>query len=92
MGDRHAEHGRDRVADELLEAAPVTLHRSAGLIEVHVEDRAKDLGIVRLRQRRGADEVAEEDSDEPALHGQASGWGTARRAEPRACRKILPAG
>jgi hypothetical protein len=47
---------------------------------------------VRLRQRRGADEVAEEDGDEPPLHGQAGGWGTARGAKPRACRKILPAG
>ena len=50
-GDRRAPHGHDRVADELLDGAPVPLdHRAAG-VEVAGQELADLLGVAALGER-----------------------------------------
>ena len=65
--DGDPEHRHDRVADELLDGAAVTLEDDAKILEVAPHPCAQRLGIGRLAERGRADEVAEEDRDDLAL-------------------------
>src|SRR5581483_8025308 len=67
LRDRRPPDGHDRVADELLHRAAVDLDQAAAAVEIAREELAHLLGVARLRQGREADEVGEEDGDEPAL-------------------------
>ena len=80
--DGYAEDGHDRVADELLDRAAVTLDRSPGCGEVAVEHAPQRLGVERLRELGRLDEVGEEDRDRlpPFLEHDRS---CERRLEPR---------
>ena len=64
---RRAPDGHHRVADELLDRAAVELDQPTAGVEVAGEELAHLLRIAALRERREADEVGEEDGDEPAL-------------------------
>jgi hypothetical protein len=91
MGGGEAEHRDDRVPDELLHLSPVTLHRSAHLVEVAPEDRPQDLRIVPLAEARRAHEVAEQGGHELASLDRGLGRGqrgAARHAE-RGRRRVL---
>ena len=59
--DRSAEHGHDRVADELLHGAAVMLERHAHLVEVAGEHAPHQLRVARLAEVRRARDVAEDD-------------------------------
>ena len=67
LRDRRAPHGHHGVADELLDRAAVALDRSCARVEVAGEQLARVLRIAALGRGREADEVGEEDGDEPAL-------------------------
>jgi hypothetical protein len=71
VGNRQPEHRHDRVADELLDPTAVLLDGIAGNGEEPAEERPDVLGIERLAERGRADDVGEQDRDEPALfaHG-----------------------
>ena len=64
---RRAEERHHRVADELLDRAAVPLELGADALVVGAEDRLDVLRVERLRARREADEVAEDDRDDLAL-------------------------
>ncbi len=68
LGCGRAEHGDDRVADELLHRPAA--QRDLGLHRVveAVEQVARVLGVERRAQLRRADEVGEQDRRELALH------------------------
>ena len=88
--DGDAEDGHDRVADELLDRPSVALEDDAKVLEVAPHTCTQRL---RLAERRGADEVAEEDRDDLALlsclhDGERS---RARHAEARLIRVLRPA-
>ncbi len=57
---RHAEHGHDGVADELLHAAPVPLDDRLHRLEVAGEQRTQPLGIERLAEAGRTGHIAEE--------------------------------
>ncbi len=80
MRDRDPEDRHDRVADELLHRSAVALDDRAQILEVAAHASAQRLGIGRLPQRRGADEVAEEDGDNLALLAGCDRLGGERRA------------
>jgi hypothetical protein len=61
---RNAEHGHDRVADELLHRAAVPLDHGAHLIEVAPHGAAKRFRIEALAQCGGARDVGEDDRDD----------------------------
>jgi hypothetical protein len=65
--DRRAPDGHDRVADELLDGAPVALDDGACGVEVARLQVADVLEVAALREGRVADEVREEDGDEATL-------------------------
>ena len=67
LGDRRAPDRHHGVADELLDRAAVALDQRARRLEVAREQLPHLLGVAALRQRREADEVGEQDRDEPAL-------------------------
>ncbi len=73
--DRNPEDGHDRVADELLDGAAVTLDDRAEILEVAAHARAQRLRIGGLPERSRADEVAEEDRDDLALLAHARSLG-----------------
>ena len=64
---RRAEGRHDGIADELLDDAAVALDDLAGHLEVSRQQLADVLGIAGLGQGREADEVGEQDRDEPPL-------------------------
>ena len=64
---RNAEHGHDRVADELLHRPAVRLDDALHALEVAGEQGAQRLGVGRLAERGRAGDVAEEDGDGLAL-------------------------
>ena len=68
---RDAEHGHDRVADELLDRPLVPLDHGGHLVEVAGHDAPEGLGIEALAQRRRAGHVGEDDGDD--LSGLAAG-------------------
>ena len=65
--DRGAPEGHHGIADELLDGAAVAFDDGAGGVEVAGQKLARVLGVASLRGGREADEVGEEDADEPAL-------------------------
>ncbi len=66
---RHAEHGHDSVADELLHGAPVALDHLAGDLEPARERAAHRLGIQPLSESGRIGHVREEDGDRLARDG-----------------------
>jgi hypothetical protein len=68
--DRH-----HRVADELLHRPAVALDHLAGQVEVARQELADLLRVARLGKRGEADDVREEDRDEPSLGDGASSLG-----------------
>ena len=80
LRDRRAPDRHHRVADELLDRAAVALDDAPGRVEVAGEQLADVLGVAPLGERREADEVGEQDGDEPALGGRRRGG----RPEPAA--------
>ena len=83
---RRSPDGHDRVADELLHRAAVDPDQAAAGVEVAGEQLPHLLGVARLRERREADEVGEEDGDEPALGRFRGRGGRGRPMRPRAER------
>ena len=80
-------NGDDRVADELLDRAPVPLEDRLRGLEVARHDLPQALGVDPLAERRRARDVAEEDGDRLSDLANGSGFRnrrTARVAEPRA--------
>ena len=77
--DRRAPDGHHGVADELLDRAPVALDDLPAQIEVARQELADLLGVGRVGAGGEADEVGEQDADEPALGGRLRG----RRAGDR---------
>ena len=65
VGDRRAPDRHDRVADELLDDPAVDLHDPRRGVEVRAQQLADGLGVAVLGDRREADEVGEEDGDQP---------------------------
>ncbi len=67
MRHRDAEHGHDRVADELLHRTSVRFEDRLHALEIAGKQGAHGLGVCRLPQRGRAGDVAEEDGDGLAL-------------------------
>ena len=67
---RQPEDRHRRVTDELFEAPAVPTDRFAHHREVGVLDRGDVFRVEGLRQRREADEVAEQDGNNAALNGR----------------------
>ena len=82
MHRRNTEDGQDRVADELLDGATVGLDRRAHPLEVAKDELAPDLGIYLLGERRGSDDVREDDRGGLSLLGD--------RAPDRVSARIRP--
>ena len=98
VGGRHPEDGHDRVADELLDGAAVTLEGGAHLLEVAGDHLAERLGVEPLAERSRALEVGEDDRDlTPRLvHGRSRLLGALERraavaAEAELRRALGPA-
>ena len=64
-GGRRTPHGHHRVADELLDGAPVQGDDAAGQVEVAGQELPGVLRVATIRERGEADEVGEQDGDEP---------------------------
>ena len=62
----HAEHGHDRVADELLHRAAVALERGLDGLEVPPHDVAEELRVEAFAECGRAGDVREEDGDDLA--------------------------
>ena len=67
LGHRRAPDGHHCVADELLHHAAVALDHPAGCLEVARLQLADVLEVAALAERGVADEVGEQDRDEPPL-------------------------
>jgi len=67
VGSRRAEDGHHGIADELLHDAAEGLQLVAHRPVVRREDRAHVLRVELLGARREADEVDEDDADDPPL-------------------------
>ena len=67
VGGRRPEERHHGIADELLDRAAVALELGADARVVGTEDRLDVLRVERLRPRREAHEVAEDDRDDLAL-------------------------
>ena len=92
--DRDAEHGHDRVADELLHRSPVTLDRRPCRLEVLGHHGSHRLGVELLAEARRSSDVAEEHGhDLPllALRGGRYERSRAGVAEPRVVGVLAPA-
>ena len=68
---RHAEHRHDRVADELLDRAAVSLDRCLHRIEVTPHHAPERLGIESFTERGRPDDVREDDGDHLPRHSLA---------------------
>ena len=71
LRDRDAPDRHDRVADELLDDAAIAADDGPGEVEVARENLSYFLGVSFLRERREADEVAEQHRDVAELCGEA---------------------
>ena len=60
------EHGHDRVADVLLDAAAVPFEHQPHLVEIEVQHLAEMLAVEAFAERGGALQVREDDGDGPA--------------------------
>ena len=76
--DRRAPDRHHRVADELLDRAAVELDQPPAGVEVAGEQLARVLGVALSESGGEADEVGEEDRDEPALGRRCRAPGAAR--------------
>jgi hypothetical protein len=65
--DRRAENAEHGIADEFLEAASVPLDLSANTLVVRRQEGANVLGVELLGSRCEADEVDEQDAEDPPL-------------------------
>ncbi|HEY7451355.1 MAG TPA: hypothetical protein VIA02_02410 [Candidatus Limnocylindria bacterium] len=83
VGDRDAPYSHDRVADELLDRAAISLDHLACRIEVGAERLAHLFGIPVLRERREAHQVSEQDRHDTTL---GDGAGDLRCAGAGGCR------
>ena len=83
LGDRRAPDRHDGVADELLDDAPVAGDDGPGELEVAREELSHLLGVAPLRERREADEVAEQHRDMAQL-GAPGPLGVGPGPRPRA--------
>jgi hypothetical protein len=91
-----AEHGHDRVPDELLHCAAVALDVLAQAGVIGADAGANVLGVGGLGSGGKADQVAEEDGHDLALlverrSGLLAQRGGAERAEGEVARKLLAA-
>ncbi len=75
-----APDGHHRVADELLDGAPVEADQPPARIEIPRKKLTRVFGVATLRQAREADEVGEEHGDEPPLGNGGNGH---PRGDPR---------
>ena len=92
---RHAEHGHDRVADELLDGAAVSFERCLHRVEVAPHHTPQRLGVEPLAERRRAGDVREDDRDHLPRLGVASPERRAARHTRRRTvrrRRSRPAG
>ena len=80
----HAEHGHDRVADELLHGAAVGLDRRPCRREVPAEQRMGRLGIESFDETRRIDEIGEQDGH------RAPGDRRRRHGRRHAERRVVP--
>ena len=71
--DRGAPERHHGVSDELLDHAAVALHDASALLEVAGQELTNLFGVARLRERREADEVGEENRDQAAFRGRRDG-------------------
>ena len=84
VDDRDAEHGHDRVADELLDGAAVPLEDRAHRLEPAAHDRAQRLGVEPLAEPGRAGDVGEHDGHDLARLAGRLGGDERRRRTP--CR------
>jgi hypothetical protein len=84
---RQAEHPDRAVALRGRNGPPVALDRPACEVVVGTHDRVQDLRVETLRERRGADEVAEQHGDEAAFDRGSGRGGSTRWAEARVGRQ-----
>jgi len=92
--DRHAEHGHDRVADELLHRSPVTLDRRPRRLEVPGHHGAHRFRVELLAETRRTRHVAEEHGDDLPLLTRCGGRRERSRAgvtEPCVVGVVAPA-
>ena len=89
--DRSAPHGHHGVADELLDRAAVELDQASARVEVAGEELARVLGVSLLGCSGEADEVGEEDGDEPSLGRRGSARGRCGCCRGRCCSDRRPA-
>ena len=73
VGDRGAEQGDDRVADDLVDLAAEGVDVGRQPREAAVDEVLDVLGVAPLGQRGEADEVGEQHGDDPAFVGVAVG-------------------
>ena len=74
LRDRCAPDRHDGVADELLDDPAVAGDDGTGEVEVAREELSHLLGVVPLRERREADEIAEQDRDVAQLGRPRPAW------------------
>ena len=88
--DGHAEHRRDRVADELLDRAAVAFEHGEHRLEVAREHAVQDLRVELLAESGRLDEVGEEHRDRLPAAGRCGPRRGRRlgRSEPQ--RRVLP--
>ena len=92
---RDSENRHDRIADELLDGATVTLEDHAEILEIQAHPTAQRFGIGRLAQRRRTHEIAKEDGDDLALLAcrcRRCQRHATERTERELTRKLLPTG
>jgi hypothetical protein len=87
VSGRKAEHREDRVADVLLQGAAEAVDLRGESPEELVEAAARGLGVERLHQPRGIDQVGEQHRDHPALLAAARDAGAAGGAETSPSRR-----
>jgi hypothetical protein len=95
VGDRDAEHGHHRVADELLDRAAVMLEHGAHLREVPAHDGAQGFRVEPLAEGRRTGDVRKQDRDRLANLVRRLGLGERRAAgvaKARVFRVRLTAG
>ena len=87
---RRAPDGHHGVPDELLHGAAVARDDVARGVEVAAEELARRLRVAVRGERREADEVGEEDADEPALGRGAARPGVRSSPRPAAGPAAMP--
>ena len=91
---RQPEDGHDRVADELLDGAPMAFEHLLHGVEVPRHDAPERLGVEPFAEARRADKICEDDGDRLADLGRVIGGterGATRAAEPGVQRVVLAA-